>query len=538
MGKLKIPKNTVLLGRKLYIPKKYIDREILQREYETRLYDEAKCAKCDFLIDRHSMECDTCEHFKGDIILWDKQRIDGKNFIGLPPVHLRKPAELFDLPPFLDIMDIRPNVPMEKEIKFTGKLYRGEVVNGHKTVNQRRAVRKWLKRRSGIIEAPPRAGKTVMGAYITCKLQVKTLIVAHQIDLLNQFYATFCGSEEQTPVTSLKDEPNRDHYIRIVEKISDLEGIEEVEIVLVNYQKFIRDEKAADRVIEYLSNRTLLITDEVHNSAAPAYARFIASLRCPYRLALSATWKRKDARHKIIYEYFGEVLASCRVQGAIPEIYIERPPYQYPNPPRHPHWAKKRLVDNKKRTKFIVKRLKKDLKAGHKLAIIPVEWLDHAKDLQDEIHRQIAPDICRIFSRFTPDRRQLLRDFDNGQFKVLIAIRRMIKEGINLKNPTLLYAILPMSGKPDIGCPEAYQMLQRISTRTLDKRQPVARIFVDNITISWGCFKGLWNHELVPYSQGKHPRYKLPQKTIDVADEIFDGKGNKAKSSQEPRALF
>lgn len=56
---------------------------------------------------------------------------------------------------------------------------------------QDEAVTAWLKRKSGIIRAAPRFGKTVAAINIITTLKKKALIVAHQIDLLDQFYKSF-----------------------------------------------------------------------------------------------------------------------------------------------------------------------------------------------------------------------------------------------------------------------------------------------------------------------------------------------------------
>jgi len=456
--------------------------------------------------------------------MWKKETIDGKKMIALPPVQLKQHREVLNLPK-LDVLDIRPFIPMEKPVIFTGKLYNGEKIDGIKTVKQQKLVDQWMVRKSGIIESPARSGKSCVAAKIVCDLQVKTLFIGSKKEYLRQFYETFVGGRKRKAMTNLKDVEDKYNYIRIIEKISDFKDCEQVEILLVNYQKFIRNKKAIDRIKKYLSNRTLLVCDENHQAAASAYIKFISELKCPYRLALTATWRRKDSRSLLLTHYFGNVTAKAVVQSYIPEIHITQTPFKYKYQPKLWVYAMKLLAKNDKRNKLIVKMLKKDFKAGHKAVILPVDFLEHAKDLQNLINNKFGEGSARIFSSRC-DQEATLEDFDAGEYKVLIAIRSMIKENIDLKIPSLLYMIIPMSASKFIedgelvGAPLFYQLAMRVATRAPNKPQPIVRLFYDQIGQSMGCFKSLYYNEILPRSEGKNPRYKLPQSTVDFAATI------------------
>ncbi len=538
-SKLVIPPKTALLGKRLYIPRKLIDKDILTENYERKLYKDATCAKCPLVEDRHSNECEVCPAYMGEIVMWGKETIGGKKFITLPPVHLKKPKELFSLPP-LAIMDIRPNVKFDGKVKFTSKLYNGSDVDEKPTVNQIKVVKDWMEKKSGIIEVPPRGGKTVIATNIACQLGVKTLIIAHQSDYLRQFYETFVGGKKRRAMTNLKDVDDKYDRIRIIKTAKDFKGIEDVDIVLCNYQKFIRNKKAEDRIKKYLANRTLLIVDEVHQGASKAYARFISLLRCRYRCGLSATPDRKDSRSIIIREYLGETTAIAKVQSLIPEIHLLQTPYKYNYDYKVWVYAMKALAKNEKRNKLIVKTLKKDFKDGrHTGAIIPVDFLEHAKDLQNLINDQMGEDSARIFSAKC-DREATLEDFDEGKFKVLIAIRSMIKQGIDLSRPSLLYIVIPMSASAQYGAPMFFQLSHRVATRLKDKPQPIVRLFIDQLGQSKGCFQSLYWNEIYKNSRGKNPRYIIPHSVHAEAQLLSKSskKGFMMDKQTEVRSIF
>ncbi len=514
-----VPPKTAVLGKKLYIEKKYIDRDILIENYETKFFEESMCQKCPYLEERFGLECESCSGYKGTVVLWDKEKIGGKSFISLPPVHLRKVKELFNLPE-LDILDIRPYVPMDNPIKFTGTLYTGEKIHGIKTVNQVKVIKKWMKRKSGVIEAPPGSGKTVMAVAITCMLKVKTVIIVEQTDYARQFYETFVGGRKRKAMTDYADKKDVGNYIKIINSPKDFNNIDDVDVIIVNYQKFIRNKKAVKRIRDYLNKvRTLCIVDEVHGSAAPAYAKFISRLKAPYRLGLSATPNRKDNRSLIIFEYIGDVTAKARVQSYIPEIYITQTNYKY-NTYKLWVFAMKALAKTEDRNRKIVKMAKRDLKDGkHTGIIIPVDFLDHAGVLQDLFNESLGEGSARIFSQKC-DRDRTLDDFDAGEYPVLIAIRKMIKQNIDLSRPSLLYIIIPMSAKLPHGAPMFYQLSNRIGRRAENKPQPIVRIFVDKLGQSQGCFQSLFWKEIFPNSKGKHRKYIIPPETYETAKKL------------------
>ena len=70
---------------------------------------------------------------------------------------------------------------------------------------------------------------------------------------------------------------------------------EDLDVALVNYQKFIRKETGQERIDQLLTGRYgLMIIDEVHQSNATSFARFVKSLDTKFKLGLSATPDRKD----------------------------------------------------------------------------------------------------------------------------------------------------------------------------------------------------------------------------------------------------
>jgi hypothetical protein len=74
-----------------------------------------------------------------------------------------------------------------------------------------------------------------------------------------------------------------------------------------------------------------------------------------------------------------------------------------------------------------------------------------------------------------------------------------------------------MSAKPGVGAPMFYQLSHRVSTPKKGKKQPIVRLFVDDVSASMACFKSLFFREILPKSNGNKQRYILSQDTKNKA---------------------
>ena len=144
-------------------------------------------------------------------------------------------------------------------MKWQGKLRQGEIVNGVPSPNQQEIADKWLNdKRYGFICAPPRTGKSVLSVYIACTLGLKTLIIAHQNELLENFMKSFV---RDTNLLQLREETGRD-IIKII-KNTDKDFTDDLDVALITYQKFIKEATKDRKIKDYLKGKYgLVIIDE------------------------------------------------------------------------------------------------------------------------------------------------------------------------------------------------------------------------------------------------------------------------------------
>lgn len=524
----------IVVTSRLKIPKELMSQKAVESRYNVVIYDEKSCVKCDNAPDRPNDMCYACPALIADYKLWKDMGTHWSapqgDLVGFKKVLDKKKVDY-------KIVDKRPEIPFRYEIEWTASLYGKDYVDadGIPRANQKRVVRDWLRERSGILRAPPRSGKTPMAVYLTCTLGQRTVIFAHQYELLKQFLTTF---RTMTNINALEKQ-HKKPIILLVRSQAQLKKAKDYDIVLVNYQKMIY---SPDRIAKYLNgNFATLVVDECHNSGAVGYLRIVSAMNTRYRIALSATPKRKDNRHKLIERIMGPVVAEADSTSLIPRIELVQSTAFPPRSYKIWHHAQRWLSLSKERNVEIIKSVFSDLRSGHEVIIIPVVGLAHQKLLVEAINKagrhyndkkdeswpkNLAIAFNGAGGVHSPVRAAVIKQIDAPGPTVVVAIRKLIKEGINLLRPSMIYVVEPMSASGDktIGAPAFYQMAMRVCTPT-KKPQPVVKIWVDNVTMFQSCVRSLFWNEIVPNRYtGSEGRYIVDDKSYEMVKNI--GKSN------------
>lgn len=367
---------------------------------------------------------------------------------------------------------------------------------------------------------------SVIGVYMSCQIGYKTLFIAHQKELLENFYKSWL---RDTNLQDLRDATGKE-IVSIIEKPKDYEKLKDLDVALVTYQKFIREDSRDELVKEYLKGRWgFVIIDEAHQAGAAAYSRFLSQLDARYKMGLSATPLRKDALNRVLVNCIGPTTVKSEATGLIPRIELletgikERSAYC---------WAKtmEKLQENERRNDLIINEVEKDLKE-HKCILIPVDTKKHMEYLVSQLNEKYGWEIAFGYHSGCKNRDRVLKDIDDGKYQVIVAIKSMIKQGIDLKLPTMIYIQVLMSAAPQPkGSPMFYQMGNRVCTPYQGKREPIIKMFIDNLPESYGCFMSLMTKEIGPGMKapdGGRPKYRMSQAARDLAWEIVKQVGRK-----------
>ena len=372
-------------------------------------------------------------------------------------------AKLRSLFSDFEIEDKRVTVPFTHKLRFTGTLYD----------EQKELVHKWLQRGYGLIQAPPRSGKTVMMTSLICKLKQRTLMLAHLEDLCHQLEETI---RRFTNVNELEQECG-EKLVGVLDEWTDWFPI----ATLSTYQCLAVSPRGQRVLHERRNDFGLVMADEVHRVKTEYYRGVVETTTAAYRCGVTATPTRKDGMHVVVADTLGPVVAIGRgeqlpVRYSWEQTTFQVAPFQ--------NWSTlwNRLTASKTRDKQIALRIVQDVQEGH-FVLVTTERLKHLDALKLAIQK-LDPDITvGLLSGKTKDRESFRAAAKRGDYQVVIAMNRIVELGYNIPRWSCFHNTLPMANRQNW-----YQRISRIRTPMepafegddWQKPTPVARIWVDN----------------------------------------------------------
>lgn len=236
----------------------------------------------------------------------------------------------------------------------------------------------------------------------------------------------------------------------------------------------------------------------------------------------------------VVKEIIGPVVVMSKVTSLIPELQIVKTGIKFKTSKLWTYSISTMLKD-KNRNRFIVEQVMGDLKE-HPCIIIATDRVEHVNTLKNQINDEAIKSgliprsqnlAFTFYGGMTPQaKKDSLDKIETGECRVLVSMRSMIKQGIDMRKPTMLYSIIPETGTKEAGSPMFLQLSNRPCTPHLDKKQPIVKIFVDDTEMSTACFKSLFTNEirpnLVPSARNNFGvRYKISEDQRKIAYDIM-----------------
>lgn len=454
--------------------------KMAEEMYTFRFYDEKACSRCELLPERHSETCDACAAFKAPAIQLAKTISSGDTDLLSLPIGNRKKMRVFlkriGYADNYEVISKHPKPrPFTRPISITGKLRSYQV----------EAVLHAIKKKRGVIRAPARSGKTLMGAGVVCKLQVKTLIIAHQREWLVNFQETFLGSETQQRFTDA-----RRRQVRFCRTYDDFVN---TDVCLATPQQFMS--KGGQKLLQRIKNLFgVMIFDEVHQAAALQTSRVVSQINAEYKLGLTATNDRKDQKYTITENLIGDVVYDAQVERLRLRTEVMHTGLTFEMKNRDPNaftFFVNRIESNRERRNLIIAKALKMAKQGH-LVLIPLarvaSVLSYTKAINEEAERRIA---C-AFHGGVKNRKELLTDIRNYKYRIVVGMISLISTGINIPRASAIIECTPTSN-----IPKCQQRLSRVLTPYEDKPDPVVVFVLDESEAMrsmrrnefWNCVK-------------------------------------------------
>ena len=334
------------------------------------------------------------------------------------------------IPDHYEIVDKRIEKPVEfPEFKFELR-------------ESQKAVYDEIKDNS-IINAWVSWGKTFTGLAIAGKLGQKTLVVTHTVPLRNQ-------------------------WAKEVKKVYGIEpgiigsGRFEVDapIVIGNTQTLYRN---VDKIRKEFGT---IILDEMHHVSSPTFSKILDTNYCRYKIGLSGTIERKDGKHVVFRDYFGNTLFKPPKENYMtPTVHIVPSEIRFMDGARIP-WANRvtKLATDEEYQHTISMLAAAYAARGHKVLVVSdrVGFLKRCAELTGD------KAICVTGEVEHEDREKLVDQILYGDAQVLYGTQAIFSEGISVDNLSCLILGTPVNNEPLLT-----QLVGRVIRKKEGKIDPV-----------------------------------------------------------------
>lgn len=384
----------------------------------------------------------------------------------------------------LSIIDRRIEVPLDLPLKIkfpAGKKWRPYQVP---------AIEAFTAGEDGLMQAPPRSGKTLLMAASICLERQKTIVFAHQTDLLVQMQRTF------ETFTNLKELQTA--YRPILGIAESWEDFENLDIVLCTKQTFdpTQNREHARQIQKMFG---AVYVDEAHYVGSDIYSKLVNRFHAKTRRGVTATPYRKDGRDQMIWGVLGPVLhkVSREEAGVLPlKVVRINTGMRYT---KKDSWVNTLtdLAKNEVRNKMICRYAKMDYDQGATILIM-TDRSRHCKVLKDMLDERGVPTLTftgkNKRTKRHDYREEILNEIRSGSYRVLIIMRGMTT-GLDIPSATHIYNALPSSNvrqdedEEKQGGGGYQQQIERVLTPLPGKVEGVCRDFVDDFGLAYGAWE-------------------------------------------------
>jgi len=282
-------------------------------------------------------------------------------------------------------------------------------------------------------------GKTFTALAIAGKFKQKTLVVTHTIQL-------------------------REQWVREIEKVYGFTpGVIGSGRFETNTPIVVGNIQTLYKVIGKIQKTFgLVILDEFHHISAASFSRVIDKCAARYKIGLSGTMARKDGKHVVFRDYFGNNVIKPPAENYMePEIHIYNTNFKLP----HSYvWANRvtALAENESYQKVVSAIAAKYVGLGHSVLLVSdrVKFLQSCADLIGETAICITGEVT--------DREELMKLIERKEKKVLCGTQSMFSEGISINSLSCLILGTPLNNDPLLT-----QLIGRVIREQEGKLQPI-----------------------------------------------------------------
>ena len=333
------------------------------------------------------------------------------------------------IPDGYEIIDKRVTSPVElPDFKFTLRPSQQKV---HDEIQGNAIVNAWVS-----------WGKTITGLAIAKKLGQKTLVVKHTTTLRNQW------EKDVEKCFGIKAG-------RIGSGSFDTKS----PIVIGNIQSLYRKMDDIKQVFG------TVILDEMHHVSSPTFTRIVDEMPALNKIGLSGTLERKDGRHVVFRDYFGnDVHIPPKENYMTPKIHVIKSDIRFLDGAYTP-WAERinHLAYNEEYVHSVSMIAAKYAAEGHKVLVVSdrVAFLKACANLCGDKAVSITGDMELT------EREEVMDEIKENK-NILFGTQSIFSEGISLNDLSCLVLGTPINNEPLLT-----QLIGRVIREKEGKRQPV-----------------------------------------------------------------
>lgn len=340
---------------------------------------------------------------------------------------------------------------------------------------------------NSIILAKVGFGKTIVSLAVANKLQLKTLIVVHNLMLRDQWCDEIKRLMNFTPsiIGSGKLEYDKSITVANVQ-------------TLTKYAQQLKDEFG------------LVIVDEAHKVPSTTFTNIIDNLRAKVKIGLTGTLARKDKKDMFIPDYFSttSIFEPPRENTLVPKVYIIETniPFSF-NPNKSGAYAEEmtKLVRNPDylRLCFYLCSLYQD--KNHQVLFVA-----DRTEVFKVLHADL-PDYGVITGQTSKEERdEITRKIYSKELSGILGTLSIFKEGISINPLSCLILGTPISGK---NLPMLEQLIGRVCRQYEGKKQPI----ILDINLKGGVAK---NQALERQNYYYEMNYNIQKFTLDIGEQL------------------
>ncbi len=473
---------TIIEANRLYIPKEGVAPKALNRIKRLSAFQNPEFYKT------QKMRMST---YGIPMIIWSLDETD--EYIGIPRGCKSALIHLLDEANVEYIFEDKRNNGKQIDVQFRGILRE----------EQQLASDTLLQHENGILSLPTAFGKTVIGASLIAERKCNTLILVHLQTLLDQWKKSLEQFLEiNETLSELEKKRGRKKVRSIIGQIGASKNTSSGIIDIAIVQSLIHNNEV-DKIVK---NYGMVIVDECHHASSVSFAKVLSTVNAKYVYGLTATPKRQDGQHPVVFMQCGAIRHSVSAKEqagkrdfehfVVPCFTSFREPLTLSESDWHITSIYSTLAEDETRNQQIVTDVI-EAAENNRTPFVLTQRTGHVMLLTDMLKKQTDANIIALIGTDSAKKKrettELLESIPPNEKLIIVATGKYIGEGFDYPRLDTLFLASPIAWKGTLA-----QYAGRLHREYPGKQDVIVYDYVD---IHIPVLERMYHKRLTGYSQ-------------------------------------